>query len=131
MEITGKIIAILEERSGTSSSGREWRVQSYLLETLENTQYNQPKMQFDVWGSDRIAAMNIQQGMIYKISFDIDAREYNGRWFNTIRAWKAELITQSSAPTVSQPITEHHVTMNKINPPASVTSVDDGSDLPF
>lgn len=94
MEITGKIIAVLPERSGVSArSGAEWRCATYVLETME--QYPR-KMCFEVFGSDRIQQLNIQPGQSYTISFDIDAREYQGRWFNSIRAWKAE--TPAAAP---------------------------------
>lgn len=88
MEITGKIIAVLPERSGVSArSGAEWRCATYVLETME--QYPR-KMCFEVFGTDRIQQLNIQAGQSYTISFDIDAHEYQGRWFNSIRAWKAE-----------------------------------------
>lgn len=96
MEITGKIIAVLPERSGTSSrSGAEWRCGSYVLETME--QYPR-KMNFEVFGADRIQQFNIKLGETYTVSFDIDAREYQGRWFNSIRAWKVE------APVAGAPI---------------------------
>lgn len=88
MEITGKIIAVLPERSGVSArSGAEWRCATYVLETME--QYPR-KMCFEVFGTDRIQQLNIQGGQSYTISFDIDAHEYQGRWYNQIRAWKAE-----------------------------------------
>ena len=84
MEITGKIIAVLPERSGVSArTGAEWRCASYVLETLE--QYPR-KMNFDVFGVDRIQQFNIQVGETMVVSFDIDAHEYQGRWFNSIRA---------------------------------------------
>ena len=45
---------------------------------------------FEVFGTDRIAQFNIQVGQLLTVSVDIDAREYNGRWYNQIRAWKVE-----------------------------------------
>ena len=88
MEITGKIIAVLPERSGVSArTGTEWRCASYVLETLE--QYPR-KMNFEVFGVDRIQQFNMQVGETMVVSFDIDAHEYQGRWFNSIRAWKVD-----------------------------------------
>jgi len=85
MEITGKIIAVLEERGGTSArTGAEWKVATYVLETAE--QYPR-KMCFEVFGVDRIQMMNIQLGETMTVKFDIDAHEYNGRWYNSIRAF--------------------------------------------
>ena len=87
MEITGKIIAVLPERGGISKTGNEWKMQEYVIETHE--QYPR-KVCFNVFGSDKIAQFNIQAGEELTVSFDINAREYNGRWFNDIRAWRVE-----------------------------------------
>lgn len=83
MEIQGKVIAVLPERSGVSARG-EWKSQTYVIETQE--QYPK-KMAFDVFGADRIANFGIQFGEVINVSFDIDAHEYRGRYFNQIRAW--------------------------------------------
>ena len=96
MDITGRIIAVLPERSGVSQrSGSEWKVASYVLETQE--QYPK-KMCFEVFGTDRIQQLNIQAGEMLTVSFDIDAREYNGRWYNQIRAFRVDRNVQPQAP---------------------------------
>ena len=87
MELTGKIIAVLPERGGVSKAGNEWKIQEFVLETQE--QYPR-KMMFNVFGADRISQFNIQLGETLTVSFDIDSREYNGRWYNDIRAWKVD-----------------------------------------
>lgn len=94
MEIQGKIIVVLPERSGTSQRGNQWRSISYVLETQE--QYPK-KLAFDVT-NDKIDQLNIQLGEILTVQFDINAREYNGRWFNSINAWNVIRQTQQ-APT--------------------------------
>lgn len=83
MDIIGKIIFVLPERSGTSARG-DWKAGEFVLETLE--QYPR-KMVFSVWGEDRLRRFNIQQGLDYQVFFDIEAREYQGRWYNSIRAY--------------------------------------------
>ena len=81
--MTGVVIAILPERSGTSQRG-EWKSQSFVIETQE--QY--PKhLCFEVFGADRIAQFNIKGGETITVQFDIDARQYQDRWFNSIKAW--------------------------------------------
>ena len=101
MEITGKIIAVLPERGGTSArTGSEWKLGQYVLETLE--QYPK-KMVFEVFGTDRMAQFNIQLGEVLVVSFDIDAHEYQGRWFNSIRAWKVDRNLQPQTPPVLPP----------------------------
>lgn len=93
MEIQGKVIAVLPERSGESARG-EWKSQTYVIETQE--QYPK-KMAFDVFGADRIANFGIQLGEVINVSFDIDAHEYQGRYFNQIRAWNVTNVSQQNA----------------------------------
>ena len=101
MELQGKIIVALPERSGTSARG-EWKSQSFVVETHDA--YPR-KMVFDVFGADRLARFNIQVGQEVMVSFDIDAHEYNGRWFNNIRAFDVRLVDPSAvgAQPVAQP----------------------------
>ena len=83
-EITGKIIAVLPTKSGTSARGTQWSSQTAVLETHE--QYPK-KVAFDVLG-DKIAEFNLQVGEEVTVSFDINAREFNGKWFNSVNAWR-------------------------------------------
>ena len=87
MELSGKVIAVLEPRGGVSKTGNAGKVQEYVIETHD--QYPR-RMCFDVFGEDKINQFNIQVGEELTVSFDIDAREWQGRWFNSIRAWKVE-----------------------------------------
>lgn len=85
MDLTGKVIAIMEARGGVSSrTGNPWMTQEYVIEVPG--QYPR-KMLFNIFGEDRIKQFNIQPGEEITVQFDIDAREYNGRWFNDIRAY--------------------------------------------
>lgn len=85
MDLTGKVIAIMEARGGVSQrTGNPWMTQEYVIEIPG--QYPR-KMLFNVFGEDRIKQFNIQMGEEITVQFDIDAREYNGRWFNDIRAF--------------------------------------------
>lgn len=92
MELQGKIIVVLPERSGTSQRGNQWRSITYILETQE--QYPK-KLAFDVT-NDKIDQLNIQFGEILTVQFDINAREYNGRWFNSVNAWNVIRQTQQA-----------------------------------
>ena len=92
MELQGKIIVVLPERSGTSQRGNQWRSITYVLETQE--QYPK-KLAFDV-ANDKIDQLNIQFGEILTVQFDINAREYNGRWFNSVNAWNVIRQTQQA-----------------------------------
>lgn len=100
MEFIGKIIAVLPPKGGVSSrTGNEWKAQEYVIEDGSNVQYPR-RMCFEVFGADRIAQFNIQVGQELKVSFDIDANQWQDRWFNRIRAWKVEpaMAAQTAAP---------------------------------
>ena len=85
MDLTGKVIAILEARGGVSArTGNSWMTQEYVIEVPGNFPR---KMMFNIFGEDRIKQFNIQPGEEITVQFDIDAREFNGRWYNDIRAY--------------------------------------------
>ncbi|MCI9173147.1 DUF3127 domain-containing protein [uncultured Duncaniella sp.] len=96
MEVTGKIIVAMPEVGGTSAKGNAWKKREYVLETLETY----PKKVFFNFFGDRVDQFPLQVGQVVKISFDIDSREYNGRWYVDVRAWKAEApdATPQAAP---------------------------------
>ena len=98
-EISGQIIAVLPTRSGTSAKGTAWSSQTAVITTIE--QYPK-KVAFDVFGADRIAQFNLQVGEYVTVSYDIDAHEYQGRWFNAVRAWNVVRANQPQQ-TYQQP----------------------------
>ena len=126
MEITGKIIAILDPKSGVSQSGNEWKSQSYVIETVE--QYPK-KCCFDIFGADKIAECNIQIGEVLTVHIDIDARQWKDRWFNSIRAWK---ITRE-VETNKEAEANDPIQASKTAKPASKPSVteEEKENLPF
>lgn len=86
MEITGKIIAVLPPKQGVSqSTGNAWMCQDYVLETQE---MYPKKVCFNVFGAEKIQEMNIQFGEMLTVSLEINANEYQGKWFNQVRGWK-------------------------------------------
>ena len=96
MEIKGKIIEILPEKSGQSANG-EWRKQEYILETDSNYP---KKICFLAWG-DKIGEFNLKQGEDVEVSVDLESREYNGRWYTDVKAWKVskDRMSASNEPT--------------------------------
>ena len=100
MDVVGKIIAALPPKSGTSqSTGKPWQVNAYVLQTNEQT----PKyLAFDVFGAERVEQYNLKVGDMVTVSIDIDAHEYNGRWYNQIRAWNVVNHASAQQPTAQQ-----------------------------
>lgn len=137
MELQGKVIAVLPEKTGTNARG-EWKVQEYVVETHD--QYPR-KMVFSVFGADRISRFNIQLGQEVNVSFDIDAHEYNGRWFNSIRAFDVRQVDPAAVgmqpgivpgaafgPAPAQPAAPVQPAAQPAAPAAEQSSEDD---LPF
>ena len=130
MEIQGKIIAVLPERSGVSARG-EWKSQTYVIETQE--QYPK-KMAFDVFGSDRIANFGIQLGEVINVSFDIDAHEYQGRYFNQIRAWNVTKVSQQATAQARAGVGQQsapYIPPAQPQQPQSTAPSSDPDNLPF
>lgn len=85
--ITGRIIQKLPMQSGTSKAGNPWRKQEYVLETTDS---NFPKqICFNFFG-DRIDQNPLEIGDMVNVSIDLQSREWNGRWYTDVSAWKAE-----------------------------------------
>ena len=138
MELSGKVIAVLEPRGGVSKTGNPWKVQEYVIETHD--QYPR-KMCFDVFGEDKINQFNIQIGEEITVSFDIDAREWQGRWFTSINAYR--VTRAAAAPMSNEPMMQEppfaadpfSQPMQPAQPQASpfdnALPSDPGDDLPF
>ena len=96
MEIKGKIIQKLEPQSGTSKAGNAWKKQEYVLETLDS--YPR-KVKFDFF-CERADQYVFEVGDVITLSYDIESREFNGRWYTDIRGFKAvkEDPNMASAP---------------------------------
>ena len=120
MELTGRIIAVLQPQSGVSArTGNNWMTQEYVIEVPG--QYPR-KCMFRIFGEDRIKQFNIQQGEDLTVQFDIDAHEFNGRWFNDIRAYN---VIRGQQPVAGAPVAAPGMPQAAPFPPA------DGATAPF
>jgi len=115
MEFKGRVIDILPVKSGNKKDGGTWASREYVI---ENNESKYPKkMCFAILGQDKIDQENIKIGEDLNVSFDIDARQWQDRWFNSIIAWKIDRIGGAQNQPAQQntaPITD-----------------DGNSDLPF
>ena len=125
MEITGKIIVALPEMSGTSKAGNPWKKKEYVLETQQTYP---KKVHFDFFG-ERADQYPLAVGDTIRLSFDIESREYNGRWFTSIRGWKADKVDANAAPTEGIPTPPPAV--GEMPPPPVAIGGDENDDLPF
>ena len=117
MNIKSKLIKVLPLQSGTGKNG-EWKKQDIIVET--EGQYSK-KICISIWG-DKIDDAVLQEGNLLDISFDIESREYNEKWYTNIKAWKITLV---SGNTTDETITE-------IETETDLPGFDDfDKDLPF
>ena len=141
MEVVGKIIQVLPIQEGVGRNGNPWKLQGYVLETLD--QYPR-KVHFEVFGEDRIKMNPCDVDQLVTVSFDIESREFNGRWYTSIRAWKIQQgdMTQQAAvaPTAAAPAPAAPAAAPAAAPveaapvnvdPFDATAGEGTSDLPF
>ncbi|OQA01005.1 MAG: hypothetical protein BWY70_00528 [Bacteroidetes bacterium ADurb.Bin408] len=93
MELKAKIIQILPLQTGEGKNGT-WRKQEIIVETDGQIKR---KICVSIWG-DKINESILKTGNVLNISFDIESREYNGRWYTDVKAWKTELAGAATQP---------------------------------
>jgi len=95
MTITAKLVQVLPLQTGIGKNG-EWKKQDIIVET--DGQYPK-KICISVWG-DKINNNQLQIGNVLKLDFDIESREFNGKWYTDLKAWKVE-VANSTTPNDS------------------------------
>lgn len=94
MELEGRIVRKLNVQTGTSAKG-PWSKQDFIFEYQEGNYPSQVCM--NVWGDDKVKDLaRYKDGDKVKISFNLSSREYNGRWYTDVRAWKIEPVGQAA-----------------------------------
>ena len=115
LSIKGKLIRKLSVESGTSKAGKEWKKQSFLFDT--GAQYN-PEICFQLFGEEKIDILTQHnEGDQVEVSFNLSSKEFNGRYFHNIDAWRIENIESRTNNIEDTP---------EFNTPAS-----EEDDLPF
>lgn len=83
MDTSGKILQLLGVQTGQGKNGT-WKKQEFILETADAYP---KKICIAVWG-DKIDMSQFRIGDSVQVSFDVESREYNGRWYTDVKAWK-------------------------------------------
>jgi hypothetical protein len=116
MELTGKITHLLETESGTSAKG-DWQKRTIVIQN-DTDKYPKPQA-IQLWGD--LCNLQLNKGDEITAHINIESREYNGRWFTDVRAWKIDV--DSGAPQQAK--------ASKPLPPAPVFDDGNDDDLPF
>lgn len=111
LKLKGKITKVLEVQKGTSKQGNEWQKIGFIVTTggdYSNDTY------FTVFGEEKVKKFmeynKVDQDV--EVSFNISTREYNGRYYTDLAAWRV-------------------FTLETITKEEPVASTQDDSDLPF
>lgn len=99
-KIQGHIVMVMPEAGGTGKSGNAWKKQEFVLETRDNYP---KKICFTLWG-DKIDQYKLQVGDLVTASVDIESREYNGRWYTDLKAWRVDKAGESAPSSGSSPV---------------------------
>ena len=130
MEVVGKIILKLPLQSGVSQAGNNWKKQEYVLETEDSYP---KKVHFDFFG-DKADQFPLNVGDRVRLSFDIESREYTGRWYTSIRGWKAEAAAAAAAaegPQQGPAVAAAAPAGAPVPPPHAFNTPEASDDLPF
>jgi len=122
MDISGKIIQFLQVQSGQGKNGT-WKKQEFILETGDNFP---KKVCIAVWG-DKIDMGSFKTGDLVDVSFDVESREYNGRWYTDVKAWK---MVPKNGGGGSAPVPGNNSNFNTMPGTFEASSAGD-DDLPF
>lgn len=90
MEVQGRITKILDPVSGTSKAGKEWKKQTFILETEEKYNNVYP---IEVFGLDKLEEVKdvLQVGNEVNVHFNVNANEWQGKYFVSLSSWKIEI----------------------------------------
>lgn len=119
IDIKCRLLDKLAVQNGTSARG-PWSKQDFIVETIE--QYPR-KICMNVWGQDKVSELaSYNAGEQLLVSVNIESREYNGRWYTDVRAWRIQRdAVEGAAPAAPQADPFMNI----------VSGEDDGGDLPF
>ena len=92
MQLTAKLVQLLPLQTGTGKNGSQWKKQDIIVET--DGTYPK-KVCISIWG-DKINESVLKIGEQLSVSFDVESREYNGKWYTDVKAWKIEPATTAN-----------------------------------
>jgi len=89
LKVQGKLTVIMDEQNGQTKAGKSWTKQEFVIETQE--EYSK-KIAFTLFGDKVKILQNYRVGQLIDVSFNIESREYTGKYFHNINAWKINAV---------------------------------------
>lgn len=100
MQINGKLITLLPLQTGQGKNG-EWKKQEFIIET--SGQYPK-KVCVTAWG--RLVDVIPNIGSTVDVSFNLESREYNNRWYTEVKAFEIETVGKVASQQPSEEFEE-------------------------
>ncbi|MFN3557163.1 MAG: DUF3127 domain-containing protein [Bacteroidales bacterium] len=92
MEVSGKLIELLQPKSGQSARG-EWKKQDFIIETEDSFP---KKVCISNW-NDKVDLATFSVGSRVNVHINLESREYNGNWYTDVKVWKMESLDNAPA----------------------------------
>lgn len=127
MEFVGKVYKVLPATSGTSTRGA-WQRQDVVFD-IEAAGLQYPRKICVTFFNKPEDVSRLQQGVSYKVSVDVESREYKERWYTDVRAWRVELQQIEQPPMPEAPM--DYAPMPTAEPQYATSQQSDIDDLPF
>ncbi|MFI5219647.1 MAG: DUF3127 domain-containing protein [Bacteroidia bacterium] len=128
LELTAKLLQVHPEQTGTGKNGT-WVKQEFIVETI-NEQYPR-KICFSAWGERTQILKTLNPGAQLNISFSLESREYNSRWYTEARAWKIDASSAGSQPSPGNESANTQSSAAPLIDQVSGSGIDSKDDLPF
>jgi len=134
MQITGKVIQVLQMEQGVGkSSGKEWKKQTFVLSVFRDNE-KESQVPLTLWGDK--CDSTPQVGQQVTVDFDINGREYNGKWYVELKAWRVTKSDGGAAPrimvnTQNAPSGNQWQTVAQAQQAGTMPQPVQGNDLPF
>lgn len=122
MEFEGTVFSVLQLVKGTSARG-EWMKQEVIFELPGEFSR---KVCVGFWGDKAQEAGTLRPGEIVNVSANVESREYNGRWYTEVRAWRMTR-KAAQAPATNDPLPP----LDAFAPEEPSSSANEVDDLPF
>ena len=126
LDVIGKIIQVMDPVRGTSKAGKDWVKQEFVLETQETYP---KKICIGMMGDKTNEISKFRVEDVVKVHLNLESREYNGKWYTNVNAWKIEQAMASNGGSSS------NMSSSPVNPEPDMNygnSADaSGDDLPF
>lgn len=126
LELTGRILKVGAEQSGTTKAGNAWKKIEFIISYMDGSY--EKNAAFSCMGERTEAVKRFKAGDEVKVSFNIESREYNEKFYTDLRAWRIE---QLQAGSVAASQTESGGYSANDAPVAPIAQTEGGDDLPF